>query len=178
MHLWSGGWNALVVSGADPEFVRLQASYRGSLGVEVGVFVAVDHLRRADRLTEPEEELYFDIDGWFNKNLPNPPFYDDGNSVGAVAWFKKATTAAMLERLAPLCDILTKHGVAWTAAESSDPGTVIYEDAFQVGVIPYERHDPSRMPPGLVLGATSPGSKRLLGKRARAPGTNAATDDT
>ena len=38
-------------------FVRLQAAYRGALGVEVGLFVAVDHLRRADRLTEEEEEL-------------------------------------------------------------------------------------------------------------------------
>lgn len=60
-----------------PELVRLQATYRGRLGVEVGIFVAVDHLRRADRLTEDEDELYFDIDDWFNANLPNPPFYED-----------------------------------------------------------------------------------------------------
>ncbi len=149
------------------EFVRLQATYRGRLGVEVGIFVAVDHLRRADRLTEDEEELYFDIDDWFEVNLPNPPFYADGNSVGAVTWFKYSASSEMLKRLEPLCHILTKHGVEWVAAESSDPGTVMYEDDFQVGVIPYTRSDPSPIRQGLVLGPTTAGSKRHLGKRAR-----------
>ena len=149
------------------EFVRLQAKYRGRLGIEVGVFVAVDHLRRADRLSEDEEELYFDIDDWFKANLPNPPFYEDGNPVGAVTWFKRSTSAEMLERLEPLCDILTKYGVEWVVAESSDPGDVIYEDEFQVGVIPYTRSHPSPAPPDLGLGPTPAGSKRHLGKRAR-----------
>jgi len=150
-----------------PEFVRLQATYRGRLGIEVGIFVAVDHLRRADRLTEDEEELYFDIDDWFNLALPNPPFYEHGNSLGAVTWFKRSASAEMLKRLEPLCDILTKYGVEWVAAESSDPGRVIYEDEFQVGVIPYIRSDPSPAPQELVFGPTAAGSKRHLGKRAR-----------
>lgn len=149
------------------EFVRLQATYRGRLGIEVGVFVAVDHLRRADRLSEDEEELYFDIDDWFNANLPNPPFYEDGNSVGGVTWFKRSTSLGMLKRLEPSCEILTKYGVEWVIAESSDPGNVIYEDEFQVGVIPHIRSHPSSAPPDLALGPTTPGSKRHLGKRAR-----------
>ena len=95
------------------EFVRLHATYRGRLGIEVGIFVAVDHLRRADRLSEDEEELYFDIDDWFNANLPSPPFYEDGNTVCAVTWFKKPTCPEMLKRLEPLCEILTKYGVEW-----------------------------------------------------------------
>lgn len=148
-------------------FVRIHAPYRGTLGVEVGIFVAVDHLRRADRLTEDEEELYFDIDDWFTIHLPNPPFYADGNTVGAVTWFKGASTVDMRKRLEPLCGILTKYGVAWVTAESADPGTIVYEDAFQVGVIPYQRFDPTPMPKGIVLGPSSAGSKRHFGKRAR-----------
>ena len=149
------------------KFVRLQATYRGRLGIEVGVFVAVDHLRRADRLSEDEEELFFDIDDWFEVNLLNPPFYEDGNSVGGVTWFKRSTSVEMLKRLEPLCDILTKYGIEWVLAESPDPGDVIYEDEFQVGVIPYTRSDPSPAVPDLVLGPTTAGSKRHLGKRAR-----------
>lgn len=149
------------------EFIRLQATYRGRHGVEVGLFVAVDHLRRADRLSEDEEELYFDIDDWFEANLPNPPFYEDGNSVRAVTWFKRSTSAEMLKRLEPLCDILTKYGVEWAVAESSDPGNIIYEDEFQVGVLPYARSHPSPAPPDIALGPTTAGSKRHLGKRAR-----------
>ena len=68
--------------------MRVQAGYRGRLGVEVGVFVAVDHLRRAGRLTIEQEALYLDIDDWFNEHLANPGFYADGNSVGAVTWFR------------------------------------------------------------------------------------------
>lgn len=147
-------------------YVRLQATYRGRLGVEVGIFVAVDHLRRAGRLSEEDEELYFDVDDWFEAELPNPPFYADGNTIGAVTWFKRATSAGLLARLAHLCDILDRHGVAWVAAEASDPGRVVYEDAFQVGVVPYQRHGPSPMPPGVALGATTASSKRHLGKKA------------
>jgi hypothetical protein len=147
--------------------VRFQALYRGRLGVEVGIFVAVDHLRRADRLTEEEEELYFDVDDWFKVHLPNPPFYDDGNVLGAITWFKKSSTGGMRERLAPLCHILDRHGVTWVAAESTDPGTLVYEDEFQVGVVPYQRFEPTPMPRDIVLGPTTAGSKRHLGKRAR-----------
>src|SRR5688572_29545442 len=107
-------------------FVRFQATYRGRLGVEVGIFVAVDHLRRADRLTADEEELYFDIDDWFKAELPNPPFYAGGNAERAVTWFKKSSTDEMRKHLEPLCRILDKYGVKWLAAESTDPGTVIY----------------------------------------------------
>lgn len=148
-------------------FVRLQATYRGRLGVEVGLFVAIDHLRRADRLTEEEEELYFEIDDWFEDELPNPPFYEDGNTIGAVTWFRRAATAEMLMRLAPLCEVLDRYGVPWVAAETSDPGTVIYQDEFQVGVIPHQRLEPTPMPADVALGSTTAGSKRHLGKRAR-----------
>lgn len=148
-------------------FVRFRATYRGRLGVEVGIFVAVDHLRRADLLTEDEEELYFDVEDWFNAHLPNPPFYDDGNTPGAVTWFRRSSTADMRKRLEPLCNILDQHRVAWGAAESTDPGRIIYEDLFQVGVIPYQRFEPTLLPQGIVLGPSTAGSKRHLGKRAR-----------
>jgi len=148
-------------------FVRFQALYRGRLGVEVGIFVAVDHLRRAERLTEDEEELYFDVDDWFQIHLPNPPFYEAGNPKGAVTWFKGSSTDEMRQRLEPLCRMLDRYGVAWAAAESADPGTIIYEDRFQVGAVPYQRFEPTPLPQGVVLGPTTAGSKRHLGKKAR-----------
>jgi hypothetical protein len=152
---------------AGETYVRIQALYRGRLGVEVGIFVAVDHLRRADRLTEDEEELYFDIHDWFEVHLPNPPFYEDGNTTGAVTWFKTSRTEEMRKRLEPLCRMLDTYGVSWVAAESPDPGKIIYEDQFQVGVIPYQRFDPTPIPRDVILGPTTAGSKRHLGKKAR-----------
>lgn len=151
------------------DFVRLQVTYRGVLGVEVGIFVAVDHLRRAGRLSAVDEATYFDIDDWFQVELPNPPFYDDGNTVGAVTWFKRPACSAMLARLVPLQEILDRHGVEHTTAVATDPGPIIYEDPFQVGVIPVRRLDPTPMPPDLTLGPTTPGSKRHLGRPPASP---------
>lgn len=141
-------------------YTRVQARYRGRLGVEVGILVAADHLRRAGVLSADEEAQYFDIDDWFNAHLPNPPFYEDGNSVGAVTWFKTPVTLEMSERITMLMNILTAHGVEHDVVSADDPGEQIYEDDFQVGIIPRERHEPTAMPTGLVLGATSAGSKR------------------
>jgi hypothetical protein len=156
------------VADADETFMRLQVTYLGILGVEVGIFVAVDHLRRADLLTEQEEETYFDVDDWFRSELPNPPFYDDGNTIGAVTWFKKSTSAEMIQRLSALRRILDRHHVEHHLVEITDPGDIVYEDDFQVGVVPYRRLAPTPAPEGTVFGPTSAGSKRHLGKRARA----------
>lgn len=147
-------------------FTRIQARYRGRLGVEVGIFVAVDHLRRAGVLSAVEESQYLDIDDWFNAHLPNPSFYDDGNSVGAVTWFKSPVQLEMSERIDTLISILTAHGVKHDVISADDPGQQIYEDSFQIGSIPRERHEPTALPKDLVLGATSAGSKRQFANGA------------
>ena len=126
------------------DLCRLQARYVGRLGVPVGIFVAVDHLRRAGRLAAADEEAYFDLDDWFRVELPEPPFYDDGNSIGAVTWFKTTSAADMLARLEPLRDILRRYDVPHDRIERNDPGRIVYEDHFQVGVIPYSRATPHR----------------------------------
>ncbi|MGF2948069.1 hypothetical protein [Microbacterium alcoholitolerans] len=141
-------------------YVRVQARYRGRLGVEVGIFVAVDHLRRAGILSPDEEAQYFDIDDWFRAQLPNPPFYDDGNSVGAITWFKSPLPREMSERVETMCAILAAHDVAYDVVGSDAPGEQIYEDDFQVGDVARVRDDPSPMPEGLEFSPTSAGSKR------------------
>lgn len=42
-------------------YVRMQATYVGRLGVPVGVFVAVDQLRRRGVLSAAEEARHLDI---------------------------------------------------------------------------------------------------------------------
>ena len=83
---------------------------------------------------------------------------------------KKSTGRCMLERLAPLQAILSKYAVEHAVVQSQDPGRIIYEDEFQVGVLPYRRVEPTPMPHGLVLGPTTSGSKRHLGKAPRGRG--------
>ncbi|WP_157359165.1 hypothetical protein [Arthrobacter sp. Soil782] len=142
------------------EYSRFHTRYFGRLGVEVGLFVAVDHLRRAGDLADKEVELYLDVDDWFRSELPNPPFYEDGNKIGAVTWFKDPLPAEMVDRVAELCGILQSHKVDYQHSRSADPGRIVYEDPFQVGVVPYSRESPTPLPEGVVLGPTSAGSKR------------------
>ena len=116
-------------------FQRFQAKYVGRTGAPVGVFVAVDHLRRTGRLSEEEVACYAVADAWFQENLPNPPFYEDGNSIGAVTWFRESADD-MTVRLQPLLAILDAKSVVWEQSVSTDPGQVVYQDQWQVGVIP------------------------------------------
>ncbi|MFD6100168.1 hypothetical protein ACFVWN_28365 [Nocardiopsis flavescens] len=157
------------------DFFRVHADYVGRVGVEVGVFVAVDHLRRAGLLSDAEEDLYLDIDDWFRDALPVPPVYADGNTRGAVTWFRDSVRGRedFTGRIAALRGILTAHGVAHRESTSDDPGTVLYEDGYQVCVLPRSRRpaDPPPFPPGTVPGPTTAGSKRHLARRsARGPG--------
>ncbi|GAA3570645.1 hypothetical protein GCM10022419_059360 [Nonomuraea rosea] len=118
--------------------MRYQVRYCGRLGVPVGIFAACHHLRRQGRLTSADDELFTEVDDWFIARLPYPPFYADGNSIRAVPWFKPAA-AELITALAPLEALLRRYSVAYDVVRSPDPGTIIYEDVFQIGVLPYAR---------------------------------------
>lgn len=166
---------AMQTASGPGNYVRLQATYVGRLGVPVGIFVAVDHLRRQGRLSDAEEELYFTIDDWFEEHLPNPPFYAEGNPDQAVTWFRGDAAAAdgLRARLAPLQVVLDAHEVAHEVVTSDDPGRIIYLDHWQVGVIPYERSAPTPLDPSVTFTETSAGSKRAFARSLR-PSTRRA----
>jgi hypothetical protein len=127
----------------------------------VGIFVAVDHLRRAGALSPEDEATYLAVDAWFDRELPNPPFYDDGNTIGAVTWFVHPVPEPMLRRVEALTAILDRHGVAHDTVVSTDPGEVVHRDAWQVGVVPRERRPPTPRD-GPPLGPTTGGTKLHL----------------
>ncbi|MGW0810470.1 hypothetical protein [Nonomuraea sp. NPDC002799] len=104
----------------------------------VGIFAACHHLRQNGRLTTADDDLFTKVDDWFIARLPYPPFYADGNTIRAVPWFKP-TALALIAALAPLEDLLRRYEVPYDIVRSPDPGSIIYEDDFQVGVLPYAR---------------------------------------
>jgi hypothetical protein len=119
-------------------YVRIQARYSGKTGKPVGIFGACWHLlrgvMRTNRLTEDEAKLFMEIEAWFRENLPEPPFYSDGNSQKVITWFKTDTTKEMLERLRPLMDLLDKYNVPFDIVYTNSVGTTVYEDKYQVAV--------------------------------------------
>ncbi|NRQ31592.1 hypothetical protein HII36_07010 [Nonomuraea sp. NN258] len=119
-------------------YVRFQVRYYGRLGVPVGIFAACHHLRMGGRLTPADDRLFADVDNWFIARLPYPPYYADGNTIGAVPWFKPAA-ASLMVALAPLESLLRRYGIPYDVVRSDDPGTLVYEDDFQIGVLPHVR---------------------------------------
>jgi hypothetical protein len=61
-----------------------------------------------------------------------------------------------------LQDILTRYAVEHSVSRSDDPGEIVYEDDWQVGVLPRTRREPTPLDPGVTLAPTTAGSKRAL----------------
>lgn len=118
------------------KFVRIQGretAYR--TGKPVGIFAAVYRFQRDGKLNDEEKKIYHEIDGvWFQKELPNPPFYDDDKPGKPITWFKTFTTSHMLEKLQPLMDMMDKYNMPYDMVFTNFPGRIVYEDNFQVAV--------------------------------------------
>jgi hypothetical protein len=118
------------------KYFRVHIKFTGQTGKPVGVFGACHHLKRIDRLTPAETKLFEDIDSWYIDNLPTPPFYEEGNPQKAITWFKDTPEVqALVRRLDPLIDLLKKYDVEPKTSWTTDPGEIIYEDAYQVAVV-------------------------------------------
>ncbi|MEV4563907.1 hypothetical protein AB0K12_09060 [Nonomuraea sp. NPDC049419] len=123
-------------------YVRFQSPVPNARGVYPGVFGLVNVLAKHGRLSPEEQRFRDENHAWFHANLVDPSdvdphVYDRVLNPKAMAWFKLAATH-LLERVPGYLAILAAHGVECVRVEMADPGKVIYEDAHQVVVIPYE----------------------------------------
>jgi hypothetical protein len=121
-------------------YVRFQGTTRSERGHFPGVFALVNGLAREGRLTEEQERFRRTNNDWYDANYVNPSdidptVYDPHLNPGAVAWFKMSS-ADLIKRVDGYLEVLAAHGVGCERAESSEPGTIIYEDQYQVVVVP------------------------------------------
>lgn len=61
--------------------------------------------------------------------------YDRSINPGAAAWFKPSARV-LITRVDGYLKILDAHGIRYEKAQSSDPGRVVYEDEYQIVVVP------------------------------------------
>ena len=103
-----------------------------------GIFTAVGKLADAKLLSEEEEKEYWQNREYFEKVLPVPPFYETGNPDRAITWFKDNDEGRRIEReMTFYRRMACKYGLKLFRSECEElPGEVIYEDAFQIAVIP------------------------------------------
>ena len=101
-----------------------------------GIFAVVGKLVDNKVTTEEEAAEYWKNREYFEKVLPVPPFYEQGNPEGAVTWFKDTEEGKRIyEEMTFYREIATKYGVKLYISECCElPGEVVYEDAYQLAV--------------------------------------------
>jgi hypothetical protein len=112
------------------EYIRFRAARPGRKGLNIGVFGLVNVLGRNGMLTSDEERLRRENNDWYDAAYPSPTAVYEQHPE-AVAWFK-VTASGLLERIPVYLAILDAHRVAWEEVRTTDPGTIVYEDSFQV----------------------------------------------
>ena len=101
-----------------------------------GIFVAVWKLVESKTMNEEEIAEYWKQREYFEKVLPVPPYYKDGNPDKAVTWFKDIEQGKNIyNQMSFYRDMCKKYGVTLYKSEIQEiPGEIIYEDEFQIAV--------------------------------------------
>lgn len=116
-------------------FVRFHTSNVSSrTGKPQGLFAALHFLELSGRLAEDDASSAAELRAWFKANVPDPPFYEDGNSIRAITWFK-SDCLEVLAKAREIADILRAYDVDVDETVTDAPGSIVYEDEFQVGVV-------------------------------------------
>ena len=101
-----------------------------------GIFTAIFKLVEAGILSEEETKEYWENREHFERVLPVPPFYDEGNPDKAVTWFKNTTNGNRIySEMTFYRKMAQKYGMQLFMSECDEvPGKVIYEDDFQIAI--------------------------------------------
>ncbi|MCR5726222.1 MAG: hypothetical protein K6G24_02050 [Lachnospiraceae bacterium] len=101
-----------------------------------GIFTAVGKLVDAKTMNEDEIKEYWKNREYFEKVLPVPPYYEQGNPDGAITWFKDNEKGNdIYKQMTFYRAMAKKYGVPLYRSEANEiPGEVIYEDEFQIAV--------------------------------------------
>ena len=102
-----------------------------------GVLVAAHTLRDEGDLSTHEHKALRTALTWFNENLPIPAVLAEPEHRRAISWFKPAATEA-IRRMWQLKEFLDAHGHHVNVLRTTDPGTVLYQDDWQVIAKPHK----------------------------------------
>ena len=100
-----------------------------------GVFQAVYHLRDTGRLDRHEAaRLAGDMD-WLRRRLKVPAVLSRAGTHRAICWFHPQADEP-IARVRSIVSLLELHGLHTRMVRTADPGTVLYEDDWQVVAVP------------------------------------------
>jgi len=102
-----------------------------------GLFAVVGKLINENKLSAPEEKKYKKQKAWFEEILPVPDFYEDGNSIKAITWYKNNEKAKdIFSKMTFFMEIADKYNIElYISRINFIPGELVYEDDFQIGIV-------------------------------------------
>lgn len=107
-----------------------------------GLFTAIGKLVDSETLDQSEVEEYWKNRRYFEAQLPVPPFYEDGNSIKAITWFKNTPEGTlMFQKMDFYFAMARKYGLELSLTQTNEtPGCIVYEDEFQIAVV-HSKHE-------------------------------------
>jgi hypothetical protein len=96
-----------------------------------GVFQAAFKLRDEGVLESFEEEWLERELKWLRMHLPSPDCLRDDGNHRAISWFKQDAKTP-IEKIRSIVALLESKGVAVKMITTANPGSVLYEDKYQV----------------------------------------------
>lgn len=122
-----------------PAFVRFQTKIPDpDSGKPGGIFVAAYQLRDSNSLTRDEEAWLMACLAWFKMHLKVPECLSESVNRRAICWFKGDNRNA-ISRIWDLVAFLKEHDVFVDIIRTRDPGTIVYEDGYQVAAKPRKK---------------------------------------
>jgi hypothetical protein len=124
-------------------FLRYRAKYynEDTEKEAYGFFWAADYLIKRGTLLQPEQEKLEKLMHFFDNNLPIPDYYQKEKNrqaaKSATSWYKD-TANKFIDRMNEMALLLKKYHVNIERISTKKiQGKKIYEDEFQVVIIPY-----------------------------------------
>lgn len=108
---------------------------------ELGFFSAAEYLKKYVTLSVEDQQQIETLIHWFDHELPIPDYYQDERNrqkaKSATSWFKDSAQV-YIDNMNQLAKILEDYHVVVERIYSKKlPGKKIYEDDFQVTILPY-----------------------------------------
>jgi hypothetical protein len=106
----------------------------GEFNIPTGIIQAAWTLADDHRFTDWEQSVLSEETDWFNANVPAPGRVSRGR---VVYWFRPEAREAISHAWA-LADLVEGIGVPVRVYLKHRPGTILYEDPFQVAAVPWK----------------------------------------
>ncbi|MEM7625144.1 MAG: hypothetical protein AAF333_05895 [Planctomycetota bacterium] len=104
--------------------------------VSQGVFQAAITLRESNQLTQYEDDQLHDDLSWLGMHLKTPSVLVYTGTERAICWFHPRAKKP-ITRVRSVARLLNEHGYYVRMLTTDRPGTVIYEDGWQIVAYPH-----------------------------------------